>query len=136
MSTALTIFAECRNKKCGAKFAVGDGSSTTSFRQKYVDKNGRSILLTYYDCPKCGLRHFVQADDAYSLELLANVTKAFVRVAAARQNGRKVTPVQKSRYEKGKGHLDRYRNKLMHEWTGRFVTEAMSGREYTLEFSV
>lgn len=135
MSEGINILAECR--ECGTKFGIGKDSDVVSFRQEYKGKDGRSILLTYYDCPKCGKRHFVQADDAYSLDLLASVSKLFVQIAAAKVKGTRPIPArQQEKYKKHKSHLDRYRIGLMRRWTGQYVTEAKTGEACVLEFSV
>lgn len=135
LSDVLGILAECR--ECGSRFGVSPESGTTHFRQEYVSEDGRSILLTYYDCPKCGKRHFAQIDTVHSLAILSDVTKSFAQLAAARRKGRKVVPATwRKRYEKQKGHLDRCRKRLMREWTGKRVLEVGTGVEYVLEFSV
>lgn len=134
MSDSVSILAECR--KCGARFEVSGTSGTTHFRQEYKCEDGRSILLTYYDCPKCGMRHFVQVDDAASIRMLSEEATIFARIAIANSKGKKIPVKMQEKYKKKKGHLCRYRTKLMTELSGKTVTEVSTGQQVVLEFSV
>lgn len=130
----VAILAECRG--CGERFEVSATSGTTSFRKEYKDKDGQSIWLTYYDCPKCGKRHFVQADNRHSTELLKDVSKSLRRIAVAKRKGKAIPAAMQDKFKKQKRHLDEYRMELMKEWTGRVVTEVATDLVYELEFSV
>lgn len=123
--------AECR--KCKHEFDI---RQNVRHNVAYKDQEGRSILLTYYDCPSCGMRHFVQADNSASVGMLIAVRKDVAQIANARNRGRKIPAKMQDRYKKHNRHLDVYRTKLMREWSGKHVTEVESGLAYELEFSV
>lgn len=123
--------AECR--KCKHEFDI---SQNVRHNVAYEDQYGRSILLTYYDCPSCGMRHFVQADNSASVGMLLAVRKDVARIACAKSKGRKIPVKMQDKYTKHNRHLDAYRTRLMRDWSGRTVTEVESGLTYTLEFSV
>lgn len=123
--------AECR--KCKHEFDI---SQNVRHNVAYEDQDGRSILLTYYDCPSCGMRHFVQVDNGASVGMLLAVRKDIARIANARSKGRKIPAKMQDKYKKHNRHLDVYRTRLMREWSGRRVIEVGSGLVYELEFSV
>ena len=58
----VSVFAACQG--CGNKFTVN--RDTAIFKKEFM-VNGQSIFLTYYDCPECGRRHYVQIDNTRSL---------------------------------------------------------------------
>lgn len=107
--------------ECKYKFVLVQGDVLHS-RVRYQDKDGRSILLTYFDCPECGKRHIVQADNDYSLSLLLDVSKLVAKIAAKRSKGNKVPAKMQDKYHKANRHLDGYRKELMKSWTGKAVT--------------
>lgn len=122
--------------ECKHKFVLVQGDVLHS-RVCYQDKDGRSILLTYFDCPECGKRHIVQADNEYSLGLLREVSKAVAKVAAKRSKGNKVPAKMQDKYHKANRHLDAYRKELMKSWTGKAVTGLDNGDTIpSLEFVV
>lgn len=133
LSSEMKMLAECR--WCKEKFAIGN-DGTVAFKREYKGEDGRSILLTYYDCPKCGKRHFVQIDNDTSLQMLAGVSRIFARIAATKTKGRDVPARWQDKYKRHKSHLDRYRMRLMQEWSGKQVFEVGTGFNCVLEFSV
>lgn len=60
MENQMSTLAECED--CHKRFAINKDNVI----QREFESNGQSILLTYYDCPDCGRRHFVQIDDKES----------------------------------------------------------------------
>lgn len=116
---------------CEEKFNLDP--DTVVNKKEYTVK-GRSIFLTYYDCPKCGRRHYSQIDDAKSLEMLAANEKQFVHNAVLRTRGKKVRKKKIDQYKDTMRHLANYRNELMKEFDGSTITE--NGEEVELRFSV
>ena len=70
----MNVKAICQ--KCKESFDV---SEENLVYQKEFMYDGQSIFLTYFDCPKCGRRHFVQIDDQKSKELLERDINTLVR---------------------------------------------------------
>lgn len=132
----LGMLVQCR--WCNNTFPIGVvGGAMLCYQREYKSEDGRSIFLTHYDCPECGKRHFVQADDDRSREILAGVTRLLARIAAAKAMGKKSVPIKRrDEYNKRKNYLSEYRMCLMREWSGCVVTEVATGSVHTLEFSV
>jgi len=121
---------------CKKYFPVtGDKAPNSLTHKKEFKVNGQSIFLTYYDCPHCGKRHFVQIDDATSLEELKNVTNQFIKLTAMRKNGKKIYKKQSDDFKKARQHLSDYRTNLMKEFTGKTAFD-VTGISYVLRFSI
>ena len=125
---------ECED--CKKKFPVmqGEGPNSLTHKKEFIS-NGQSIFLTYYDCPHCGRRHFVQIDDTSSLQELVRVTNEFKSLMAKRQKGKTISKKQSDKFKKSRQHLSDYRMNLMKEFTGKTAVDAV-GIEYILRFSV
>lgn len=131
---SFALLFECEN--CKKRFPVtGDQAPNSLTHKKEFKVNEQSIFLTYYDCPHCGKRHFVQIDDATSLEELKSVTEQFIKLAAKRQNNKKIYKKQSDDFKKARQHLADYRMNLMKEFTGKTAISEI-GIEYVLRFSI
>lgn len=130
----LNLMFECED--CKQKFPVTQDQAPNSLTHKKEYKsNGQSIFLTYYDCPNCGRRHFVQIDDVSSLQELVRVTNEFKSLAIKRQKGKIISKKQSDKFKKSRQHLSDYRINLMKEFTGKIAADE-TGAEYTLRFSI
>lgn len=130
----MKLMVEC--EECKQKFTIGSEQAPNSLTNKKEFKvNGQSIFLTYYDCPFCSNRHFVQIDDANSLSILRDVTKQFARLANKRRQNKEIPEKQSTKFKKSRQHLSNYRLELMKEYTGKVIQDEL-GVEYTLRFSV
>lgn len=128
------LMFECED--CKQKFPVTqDQASNSLTHKKEYKSNGQSIFLTYYDCPHCGRRHFVQIDDANSLQELVRVTNEFKSLAIKCQKDKTISKKQSDKFKKSRQHLSDYRMNLMKEFTGKIAVDE-TGVEYTLRFSV
>ena len=130
----LNLMFECED--CKQKFPVTQDQAPNSLTHKKEYKsNGQSIFLTYYDCPNCGRRHFVQIDDVSSLQELVRVTNEFKSLAIKRQKGKTISKKQSDKFKKSRQHLSDYRINLMKEFTGKIAVDE-TGVEYILRFSI
>ncbi len=121
---------------CKKYFPVSGDQAPNSLTHKREFKvNEQSIFLTYYDCPHCGKRHFVQIDDAASLEELKSITNEFYKLAAMRKKGKTISKKQSDKFRESRQHLSDYRTNLMKEFTGKVATD-VTGISYVLRFSV
>ncbi len=128
------LMFECED--CKNKFPVTRDQAPNSLtHKKEFISNGQSIFLTYYDCPHCGKRHFVQIDDTSSLQELVRLTNEFKSLMVKRQKGKTISKKQSDKFKKSRQHLSDYRMNLMKEFTGKLAIDA-TGVEYTLRFSV
>lgn len=108
----------------------------TTFNIPHKDKNGQSILLTYFDCPVCQARHFVQADSRQTSELRKSVSTLAVRSMAAKRKGKIIPEKQRLKFNKQKDKLKALRYDLMKEWEGKTVTNTITGEEVELHFTI
>lgn len=129
------LMFECED--CKQKFPVSQDQAPNSLtHKKEFISNGQSIFLTYYDCPHCGKRHFVQIDDKASLQELVRVTNEFKSLMVKRQKGKTISKKQSDKFKKSRQHLSDYRMNLMKEFTGKTAIDKETGIEYDLRFSV
>lgn len=132
--SGVSLLVECET--CGNRFQIGmDNAMIAVTHKKKYEVNGRSIFLTYYDCPKCGRRHYVQIDDSKSMQMLRESSRTFVRLAAKRKNNKPISQNQSAKWKKQQQYLSDYRKKLMAEFTGTTFAEE-TGESFVLRFSV
>lgn len=122
---------ECEN--CKQKFLFDNENASLNY-QKEFNINGQSIFLTYYDCPTCGKRHFVQIDDIKSKQMLVCVTTMFTKLAVAKKKGKEISKKQSEKFKKARRDLSNYRMNLMKEYADETVM--IDEKAYFLRFSV
>ena len=128
---AMSLFAEC--EVCKEKFQVTTSNVTN---KKEFNVNGQSIFLTYYDCPKCGRRHYVQIDDAVSLNKLKEVSRQFIKLAAEKKKGKEIPQKQSAKFKKARQNLSDYRMNLVKEYTGKLLHDNETDSDFELRFSI
>ena len=127
----VSVLAVCQS--CGSKFTVN--RNTAIFKKEFM-ASGQSIFLTYYDCPECGRRHYVQIDNARSLEMLKDATRQMTRLMVLRRKGKTVPQKQSAKFKKTREHLAQIRIELMKQYTGKLVHDSETDTNFRLEFSV
>lgn len=125
-------YAECQ--RCTTKIKLD--KNVVQYQKEFKDESGQSIYLTYYDCPSCGRRHWVQIDDSRSMLMLKEHQKQFVRLSKQKTYGKTIPRKQSAKFVKNQKDLSNYRIKLMKEFTGKTVTNQETGEQYILEFSI
>ena len=131
----MSFIAECENCKTKFKISAGETNQLITHKKEF-NVNGQSIFLTYYDCPSCGRRHFVQIDDANSLNKLKEVSHQFVKLSIAKKKGKEITQKQSAKFKKTRQYLSDYRMNLMKEYTGKLVHDNETDSDFELRFSV
>lgn len=132
--SGLSLMVECED--CGTKFRISSQEAIGHVQHKKEYRvNERSIFLTYYDCPSCGRRHFVQIDDSRTLEILKTNSRLFVKLAAKRSNDKDIPKKQLDKYKKTTQHLRDCRMALMKEFTGVMLHDDETGKNFKLIFS-
>lgn len=133
--SGMSLLVECEG--CENKFQIGMAEAMAQVTHKKEYKvNGRSIFLTYYDCPKCGRRHYVQIDDNHTLELLKENQRMFIKLAAKRTKGKSIPKNQSDKYKKHTKHLRDCRMELMKAFTGVMLHDDETDTSFELRFSV
>lgn len=131
----MQLMVEC--EVCNQKFAIGSEQAPNSLtNKKEIKINRQSIFLTYYDCPFCSKRHFVQIDDANSLSILRDVTKQLAKLTNKRKKGEEIPEKQSIKFKKTRENLSNYRMKLMKKYTDESYIDQETGVKYILRFSV
>lgn len=129
-----TMLVQC--EECKQSFTLSATNGTMTFYKLYVVKeSGEEIQLSYYDCPHCGKRHFVQIDDEQTKRALEESKRMFVKLAAKRHNYEQIPKKQSDKYKKAQKHLSSLRMALMTKYQGAVIVDE-SGSETTLRFSV
>jgi ribosomal protein S27E len=132
---SMSLLVECED--CKNKFQISSGESISQVNhKKEFNVNGKSIFLTYYDCPSCGRRHYVQIDDATSLGKLREVKTMFVKLSVAKNKGKEIPQKQLVKFKKARQYLSNYRMKLMKEYTGKSIHNDETDSDFVLRFSV
>ena len=132
---SMSLLVECED--CKNKFQISSSESISQVNhKKEFNVNGKSIFLTYYDCPSCGRRHYVQIDDATSLGKLREVKTMFVKLSVAKNKGKEIPQKQLVKFKKARQYLSDYRMKLMKEYTGKSIHNDETDSDFVLRFSV
>lgn len=131
----MSLLVECED--CKEKFQITAGDAVNAVTHKKEFKvNGQSIYLTYYDCPKCGRRHYVQIDDAVSLSKLNEISRLFAKFAVAKKKDKQISKKQSDKFKKARQHLSDYRINLMKQYTGKLIHDNDTDSDFVLKFSV
>ena len=129
------MLAECEG--CKQKFEIASDEDVNNITHKKEFKvEGKSIFLTYYDCPKCGRRHFVQIDNDVSLSKLNNVKKQFARLVIAKKKGKEISEKQSAKFKNARQDLSYYRMVLMKQYSNKVVYDAEAHENFELRFSI
>ncbi len=119
-------------QKCKSSFDI---SEENLVYQKEYSYEGQSIFLTYFDCPKCNKRHFVQIDNQKSKELLERCKMDFTRLSIAKSKGQVIKNNRKKKFDAERKYLSKFRNELAKEYSGRQVVDLETGNIFVLLFS-
>lgn len=129
------LIVECED--CKQEFEIAsDEVMHSATRKKEFNVNGQSIFLTYYDCPSCGRRHYVQIDDKTSLNKSKEVSRQFAKLSAAKRKGKEVPQKQSEKFKKARQYLVDYRMNLMKQYAGRLIHDNETNSDFVLRFSV
>lgn len=131
----MSMLVECEECKHRFKITPNGEVGSVQFKREFF-VNEQSIFLTYYDCPSCGRRHFVQIDDKVSLEKLNETKKLFVKLSIMKRKGKEIPIKQSAKFKKARQHLSDYRMNLMKQYTGKLIHDNETDSDFVLRFSV
>lgn len=129
----MSLFVECEDCKHKFSISANEAAYQVTHKKKY-NVDGTDIFLTYYDCPECGRRHFVQIDNAFTLVQLQKVTSMFGKLSAMKKKDQVIPQKQSDKFKKARKHLANNRMTLMKRYTG--VTIQDGNESFELRFSV
>lgn len=126
---------ECED--CGAKFVLGEGGAELHCGVPCTveDSIRWSIYLTYYDCPKCGRRHYVQVDNERTIEIKRKASYMFVKLSKRRLDFKDIPKEQNKKFKKLNERLAKARFELKQKLDGKIFT-AKDGSEFEVHFSM
>ena len=104
--------------------------------KKFKDKNGQTIYITYFDCPYCQDRHYVQVDTNITLRLKKQCVDLFAYLAKFKIAKESVPSQQRNKFDNSRKKLSNMRFKLMKQYQDSMVTDTETGVEIHLEFTV
>lgn len=107
--------------ECKTKFQI---NSSNVVKKEFEADDGNHLWITYYDCPECGRRHYVQIDNVVTNGVLIDLTKKMGKIAICKKNGLKVSQKLQKDFEKTKQHLAELRNQLMKQYQEHDFTAA------------
>lgn len=126
----MSALVDC--KKCKSRFKIGSGNIT--FDKRYENKDGQSIWLTYFDCPDCQERHYVQIDNLQSRELKKKVQRNFIKLSVLRKQNKFIPKQQQDKFNKMRKSLEVRRFELMKQYEGSVVTDTETGEKTDIAF--
>ena len=132
MENNMTQAVQC--KSCGNKFMISENNVT--HEKEFKDKDGQTIYITYFDCPKCQDRHYVQVDNNITLRLKKQCLDLFAYLAKFKIAKKSVPSQQHNRFDKSRKKLSNMRFELMKQYQDSIVTDTETGAEIHLEFTV
>lgn len=122
------MIAECEN--CKAPIQI---KSELKY-QKEFNVNNNIIYLSFYDCPKCKKRHFVQIDNNNTLKMLVESKKYFKLLAKAKLNYDTLSKKKIKRFNSIRNQLNNSRYELMKEYQEK---ELIDGEQtFLIKFSI
>lgn len=124
----LSFKTECSD--CKTSFDVS--KDKVVFNQPFKVKDGQTIFLTYYVCPKCGHRHYSQIDDKTTSELRKDTSKVGAKLFAISRKGKHVPKKQKEKFDREQRRLTLLRTQLVKQYEGETVTDTLTGEEVKL----
>lgn len=121
-------------EECDSMFSLNKDAEL-KYGVPFTSKDGRSIFISYYDCPKCGRRHYVQIDDVRSSQMKKETSIMFRKLSKKRLNFMDIPKHQNEKFKKLNNKLEDYRIKLKKEFNNQIII-AEDGLEVEVHFSM
>lgn len=132
MEKSMTQAVQC--KSCGSKFMISENNVT--HEKTFKDKDGQTIYITYFDCPNCQDRHYVQVDNNKTLKIKKKCLDMFASLAKIKIAKKSVPSQQRNKFDNSRKKLSEERFELMKQYQDSMVTDTETGAEIHLEFTV
>ena len=132
MESNMTQAVTC--KSCRKNFMISENNVT--HEKEFKDKDGQTIYITYFDCPYCQDRHYVQVDNNITLKIKKECLDMFASLAKIKIAKKRVPIQQRNKFDSGRKKLSDKRFELMKQYQDSMVTDTQTGAEIHLEFTV
>lgn len=120
-------------KECKETFDIN--RDNVNFEKPFIDENGQSIFITYFDCPSCKERHYVQVDNIHTLGTKKKVQMMFGKMCVMRNKNKVISKQQQDKFKNLREKLNNCRFELMKQYEDLLVTNTETGEEVKLNFT-
>lgn len=125
---------KCKCKKCKRDILVNN--ENVVHEKEFLDKDKQSVYITYFDCPFCQERHYVQIDNGSTIVIKRDNVKVFKKLSRLRSYNKPIPKQQSEKFKKLRYVLEHEREKLMEQYEGILVTDTETGKDVKLSFTV
>lgn len=125
---------KCKCKKCKRDILVNN--ENVVHEKEFLDKDKQSIYITYFDCPFCQERHYVQIDNGSTIVIKRDNVKVFKKLSRLRSYNKPIPKQQSEKFKKLRYVLEHEREKLMEQYEDTLVTDTETGKDVKLSFTV
>lgn len=115
---------------CEQKFSIGKSNVA---KEAYTDRHGQTIWGTYYVCPKCGARYYVQVDNAETNGLLVELGGLLKQIAKKKRNNKSAAS-KHPKYISITNKLQTIRERLADQYDGELLVNSC-GIEFKMEIA-
>lgn len=124
------------NIKCiDCKEVIRIDTNNMVYCEEFNFENGEKIFLTYFDCPSCGKRHFLQIDNLSTKTLLKECQLLMIRLSNQKLSGKKPNKKMVDKFTKKRRRLMVSRSNLIINNEGKVVIDKNNSR-YDLHFTI
>ena len=128
----MTQLVQC--KDCGQEFFISPSNVVSE--KEFRDKDGQTIFITYFDCPNCQERHYVQVDNQESLVLKTKCLDLFQKLAKLKIAKKSISKQQRNKFDFSRKKLSEMRFELMKQYNDSIVTDTQTGVDVHVKFTV
>lgn len=128
----MSALYEC--EKCKSTIDIRDNLHQVEYTP--VGNKDIKMLITYYDCPSCNKRHYVQIDDSTSILLLRGVISKFGKFIKKKKRGKSISEKDRVNYKDDQKSLADYRHELMRLYNGSVFINSETNVTETVRFSI
>lgn len=117
---------------CGNEVAVGTHNIKKSM---FIPTDGEYLWMTYFECPECSRRNFVQVDNMDTNALVEADTKLVIRAMKQKRLGKTLHRKQSERHKQIERDLAESRKALMLSVSGKMVIDCETMVRYVAVFN-
>lgn len=132
---------KCKCPECNHEFHVSQDAVSEEMRlemsqlkSEWMTINGKSYRLTWYDCPSCGLRIFVQGDDWRTEKILKKCIDVVTRMNDKSTHRFDNEKKQSGYLNKLRTDLAESRKRVESEVTGKQIVDRHSSTSHEVRF--
>lgn len=106
--------------KCGFANNLTQDSALIKHRVPF-ECDGDKIYLTYFDCERCGNRHYVQIDNDDTLECCQKCYKYMIKLSSAKRRKQTISQKLNFNFKDLRAKLNTKRLNLMLKYNGKVI---------------